>query len=129
MTRRCWLVAGFLAGTLFGCQSPPPEKYVASTDKGAASSAVPIGNNDAGEPCRYQLVSGGGTGLAARREAESIVGLGNSRAVMSPNWPSRPTRHGSMRSLDRRPGAPISTSALPAMPRCKRNFSATHRLC
>ncbi len=74
MTRRCWLVAGLLAGALFGCQSPPPEKYVASTDKGAASSAVPIGNNDAGEPCRYQLVSGGGTGVAARREAEIYCG-------------------------------------------------------
>jgi hypothetical protein len=75
MTRRCrLLVAAVLAGTLFGCHSPPPEKFVSSTDKGATPSAVPIGNNDAGEPCRYQLVSGGGTVAGARREAVIYCG-------------------------------------------------------
>ncbi len=69
MIRRCRLVAAVIAGALFGCQSPPPEAFVSSTDKGAAVSAVPIGNNEAGEPCRYQLVSGGGAGVAARRDA------------------------------------------------------------
>src|SRR5260370_20350650 len=75
MSRRCWRVAAVLAGTLFGCQTPPPEKYVSSsTEKGASLSAIPIGNNDAGEPCRYQLVSGGATGVPGRREAVIYCG-------------------------------------------------------
>jgi len=74
MIRRCWLVAAVLAGALFGCQNPPPEAYVSGTDKGDEASAVPIGNNDVGEPCRYQLVSGGGAEVGARREANIYCG-------------------------------------------------------
>ena len=69
MTRRRWLVAVVLAGALYGCQSPPPEAFLSTTDKGATPSAVPIGNDDSGHPCRYQLVSGEGAGVASRREA------------------------------------------------------------
>ena len=129
MIRRCWLVAAVVAGALFGCQSPPPEAFVSSTDKGATHSAVPIGNDETGEPCRYQLVSGEGAGWRRGARRSSIASLGSSRAAMLPNWPKRPTRHGSMRSRDRDPGAPISTSASPVMPRCKRTFSAARRPC
>ena len=69
MIRRCWLVAAIVAGALFGCESPPPEAFVSSTDKGATNSAVPIGNDETGGACRYQLVSGEASGVAARRAA------------------------------------------------------------
>jgi CHAT domain-containing protein len=74
MIRRCWLLGAVLAGALFGCQSPPPEAFVSSTGQSAAPSAVPIGNDDSGEPCRYQLASGEAAAVAARRDAVIYCG-------------------------------------------------------
>src|SRR5258707_2100537 len=74
MIGRRWLVAAVLAGALFGCQKPPPEAFVSGTGKGASLSATPIGNDDAGEPCRYQLASGEGAAVPARRDASIYCG-------------------------------------------------------
>lgn len=74
MSRRSWLGIGLVAASLTCCQTPPPEAYVAAGTKGSSNTAVPIGNNEAGEPCRYQLVAGGGA-VASRRDA--VIYCGN----------------------------------------------------
>lgn len=69
-----WAAAALVAATLAGCQTPPPEAYVTGRQT-AAAAAVPIGNNEAGEPCRYQLaLPGGGTAVAWRQEAAIYCG-------------------------------------------------------
>jgi CHAT domain-containing protein len=67
-----WLAVALLGVTAAGCQAPPPEAYVAGPATMAA--AVPIGNNEAGEPCRYQLVAPAGAGAAWRQEAAVYCG-------------------------------------------------------
>ncbi|MBV9553887.1 MAG: CHAT domain-containing protein [Alphaproteobacteria bacterium] len=68
---------GFLASLLFaaaalaGCEKPPPEAFISTSkgEAGQAAAAVPVGNNDAGEACRYQLAAPGSTGVSSRRDA------------------------------------------------------------
>ena len=56
MSARSWFSVTLLAAALGGCQTPAPEAYVAAAagTKGSSQTAVPIGNNEAGEPCRYR---------------------------------------------------------------------------
>jgi CHAT domain-containing protein len=58
------ILASLLTVLLIGCQSPPPEAFVAGAGGGAGAAAVPVGTNEVGEPCRFQSVTG--TGNAAR---------------------------------------------------------------
>ena len=72
MIARFWrfgVAAVLLAPLAAGCEGPPPEVYATSAGKASLASAVPIGANEAGEPCRYQLTSGSVSGVASRREA------------------------------------------------------------
>ena len=55
-----WLL---LVWFVAGCQAPPPEAFVAGAG-GIASSAVSVGANEVGEPCRFQATPA--TGGAAR---------------------------------------------------------------
>jgi hypothetical protein len=71
---RLWLTAVLLAPLAAGCEGPPPEVYAASAGSKVSASAVPIGTNEAGEPCRYQLTSGSVSGVASRREATLYCG-------------------------------------------------------
>lgn len=67
------LTAIGLAAALAGCDAPPPEYYAsAGRPGGGSATAVPIGKNQAGEPCRYQLIAGGGS--IAGREATIYCG-------------------------------------------------------
>lgn len=70
---RFWLAAILLASFTAGCEGPPPEVYVTSAGK-VSASAVPIGTNEVGEPCRYQLTSGSLGGVPSRREAVLFCG-------------------------------------------------------
>jgi CHAT domain-containing protein len=77
MMRCGWLLPLVFAAAVAGCEKPPPEAFISSSDtKGSAtaSSAVPAGTNDAGETCRYQLV-GAEAGVAAGRQA--VIYCGN----------------------------------------------------
>lgn len=70
MTARTWLAVAAvaaLAAALAGCQTPPQEAYVAAGGRaGPAAAAVPVGNNEAGEPCRYEIVA---STVGGRRDA------------------------------------------------------------
>jgi CHAT domain-containing protein len=72
MTGGRWLLAALLIGLTASCRTPPPDAYVGSAGKAAgAAAAVPVGKNTAGEPCRYQLASGG---VAGGRNADLYCG-------------------------------------------------------
>ncbi|HEX3885027.1 MAG TPA: CHAT domain-containing tetratricopeptide repeat protein [Stellaceae bacterium] len=58
MTRGFWAAASAALLALAACESLPPDVY-ATGGKADSASAVPIGNNEVGEPCRYQIVSAG----------------------------------------------------------------------
>jgi len=72
MIRRLSRLTAPLALLAVACQGPPPDAYV-SGGTGGSTAAVPIGANEQGEPCRYQL--GGGNVPGARREA--VIYCGN----------------------------------------------------
>jgi hypothetical protein len=72
--RRFWPAILLLTPLSAGCEGPPPEVYATNTGKVSSTSAVPVGTNEAGEPCRYQLASGSVSGVAARREAVLYCG-------------------------------------------------------
>ena len=78
MTRRGSLLLALslaLAAASASCEAPPPDAYVASAKDAAASApVVQAGNNEAGEPCRYQLVAGGNTGITSSRDALVFCG-------------------------------------------------------
>ena len=71
--RRLWVAAILFAAFTVGCEGPPPEVYVAASGR-VSASAVPIGTNEVGEPCRYQLTSANLTGVPSRREAFLFCG-------------------------------------------------------
>src|SRR5438552_1549196 len=68
-----WLAAALIGAAAAGCQAPPPEAYVAGPATTAAA-AVPIGNNEAGEPCRYQLAAPAGDDATWRQKAAVYCG-------------------------------------------------------
>ena len=72
--RRFWPAILLIAPFAAGCEGPSPEAYAASAGKVSSSSAVPIGTNEAGEPCRYQLSSGALLGVTYG--ASTIVAVG-----------------------------------------------------
>src|SRR5438270_12449665 len=72
--RRFWPAILLIAPFAAGCEGPSPEAYATSAGKVSSSSAVPIGTNEAGEPCRYQLASGALLRGTARREAVLFCG-------------------------------------------------------
>lgn len=71
MMRRIFLIPLVLAAAMAGCEGPPPEAYIAGGDKSASktAAAVPVGTNEAGESCRYQLTSATSEGVASQRDA------------------------------------------------------------
>ncbi len=69
---RSWLVAAVLGAAVAGCQTPPPQAYVAAG--ATATPAVPIGNNEVGEACRYQITPGGDASLPWRQAAAIYCG-------------------------------------------------------
>ena len=73
--RRLVFAAG-LTAALFGsgCESPPPSAYVSGSQPAAAVEVVAVGNNQVGEPCHYQPVSGGDFGIGAKRAVTLYCG-------------------------------------------------------
>src|SRR5215471_12677051 len=61
-----------LAGS--GCESPPPSAYVSGSQPAAAVEVIAVGNNQVGEPCHYQLGSGGDFGIGAKRAVDLYCG-------------------------------------------------------
>lgn len=59
MTCRFWLSTVLVLLAIAGCETLPPEAYVAGSGEAVSTAAVPIGKNEVGEPCRYQTVAGG----------------------------------------------------------------------
>jgi hypothetical protein len=119
MIRRGWLAAALTAGILTGCQNPPPDAYIGATTKSAAA-AVPVGKNEAGETCRYQIAA---SGIAGGREADLYCGNWDqpSGHVVELSGPADPARLAAVAQsgpwrgyVDRHfvCGAPTSTSLL-----------------
>src|SRR6516225_528766 len=73
--RRLVFAAG-LTAALFGsgCESPPPSAYVSGSQPASAVEVVAVGNNQVGEPCHYQPVSGGDSGIGAKRAVTLYCG-------------------------------------------------------
>lgn len=74
MMRRLWLISLVLMAAASGCEGPPPEAYVTGSKGSEKSAAVPAGTNEAGETCRYQLVSAASEGVASQRDAVVYCG-------------------------------------------------------
>ena len=73
--RRLVFAAGLGAALLgSGCESPPPSAYVSGSQPASAVEVVAVGNNQVGEPCHYQPVSGGDFGIGAERAVSLYCG-------------------------------------------------------
>jgi CHAT domain-containing protein len=62
-----WLFLGVVAAAISGCETPPPEVYTSGPQSAATVEAVAVGNNQAGEPCRYQVSASRDNALGATR--------------------------------------------------------------
>ncbi len=60
------LAALALALAMAGCAEPPPDAYVSGSATSSAA-AVPVGNNQVGEPCSYQPAPAGEFGVNGSR--------------------------------------------------------------
>jgi len=65
-------LAAALSGS--GCETPPPSAYVSGSQSAPAVGIVTVGNNQIGEPCHYQPVSGGDFGIGAKRAVDLFCG-------------------------------------------------------
>lgn len=74
MRSRRLLLAAALTIDLAGCGKPPPEVYVTTAHTTTAGEAVAVGNNEVGEPCRYQTAPSGQFGVAGRSAVAILCG-------------------------------------------------------
>jgi len=74
MMRALWLLSLMLTAIATGCEGPPPEAYVTGSKGSDKPAAVPAGTNEAGESCRYQLISAASEGVASQRDAVVYCG-------------------------------------------------------
>jgi len=64
---RIWIALGAaFAISLCGCQIPPDNVYSAGSPAASAAEAVPVGDNQVGEPCSYRSLANGDFGIGAR---------------------------------------------------------------